>query len=73
MDSRAINMIIVRYKFAIPLLDDLLDQLSGAMMFQAMPNFRRDLIRDCHSQLASFVKVGPLEFNGFQGPLAANR
>ena len=42
-------------------------------MFQAMPNFLRDLIRDRQSQLAGFVKADPLEFDGFQGPLAADR
>ena len=34
-------------------------------MFQAMPNFPRDLIRDRQSQLATFVKAGPPEFDGF--------
>ena len=41
--------------------------------FQAMPNFPRYPIRDRQSQLAAFVKVGPPEFDGFQGPFAADR
>ena len=42
-------------------------------MFQTLPAYHDDPLTNCQMQLATFVKAGLPEFDGFQGLLAVNR